>query len=67
MKVNEIVDGLANLTPADAGNLTFISSDENIVFVTDGAILARSKGNANVTVSFAGNDKYAAALNRFGA
>ena len=64
LKVNEIVDGLANLTPADAGNLTFISSDENIVFVTDGAILARSKGNANVTVSFAGNDKYAAALNR---
>ena len=64
LKVNEIVDGLANLTPADAGNLTFISSDEDIVFVTDGAILARSKGNANVTVSFAGNDKYAAALNR---
>ena len=64
LKVNEIVYGLANLTPADAGNLTFISSDENIVFVTDGAILARSKGNANVTVSFAGNDKYAAALNR---
>ena len=64
LKVNEIVDGLANLTPADAGNLTFISSDENIVFVADGAILARSKGNATVTVSFAGNDKYAAALNR---
>ena len=64
LKVNEIVDGLANLTPADAGNLTFISSDENIVFVADGKILARSKGNATVTVSFAGNDKYAAALNR---
>ena len=64
LKVNEIVDGLANLTPADAGNLTFISSDEDIIFVTDGAILARSKGNATVTVSFAGNDKYAAALNR---
>ena len=64
LKVNEIVYGLANLTPADAGNLTFISSDENIVFVADDAILARSKGNATVTVSFAGNDKYAAALNR---
>ena len=64
LKVNEIVDGLANLTPADAGNLTFISSDENIVFVADGTILARSKGNTTVTVSFAGNDKYAAALNR---
>ena len=64
LKVNEIVDGLANLTPADAGNLTFISSDEDIVFVADGRILARGKGNATVTVSFAGNDKYAAALNR---
>ena len=64
LKVNEIVDSLANLTPADAGNLTFTSSDEDIVFVADGVILARGKGNANVTVSFAGNDKYAAALNR---
>ena len=64
LKVNDMVDGLANLTPADAGNLTFISSDEDIVFVADGVILARGKGSANVTVSFAGNDKYAAALNR---
>ncbi|WP_410320317.1 Ig-like domain-containing protein [Methanobrevibacter sp.] len=64
LKVNEIVDGLANLTPADAGNLTFISSDEDIVFVADGRILTRGKGNANVTVSFAGNDKYEAALNK---
>ena len=64
LKVNNMVDGLANLTPADAGNLTFISSDENIVFVADGVILARGKGSANVTVSFAGNDKYEAALNR---
>ncbi len=64
LKVNDIVGGLANLTPADAGNLTFISSDEDIVFVADGRILARGKGNATVTVSFAGNDKYAAALNR---
>lgn len=64
LKVNEIVDGLANLTPANAGNLTFTSSDEDIVFVADGVILARGKGSANVTVSFAGNDKYAAALNR---
>ena len=64
LKVNEIVYGLANLTPANAGNLTFTSSDEDIVFVADGVILARGKGSANVTVSFAGNDKYAAALNR---
>ncbi len=64
LKVNEIVDGLANLTPANVGNLTFTSSDEDIVFVADGVILARGKGSANVTVSFAGNDKYAAALNR---
>ena len=64
LKVNDMVDGLANLTPADAGNLTFISSDENIVFVAENIILAYGKGNATVTVSFAGNDKYAAAENK---
>ena len=64
LKVNDMVDGLANLTPADAGNLTFISSDEEVVFVADGMILAYSKGTATVTVSFEGNDKYAAAENR---
>ena len=64
LKVNDMVDGLANLTPADAGNLTFISSDEEVVFVADGMILAYGKGTATVTVSFEGNDKYAAAENK---
>ena len=64
LKVYDVFDGLANLTPADAGNLTFVSSDEDIVFVAGNIILAYGKGNATVTVSFAGNDKYAAAENK---
>ena len=64
LKVYDVFEGLANLTPADAGNLTFISSDEDIVFVAENMILAFGKGTATVTVSFAGNDKYAAAENK---
>ena len=53
---------MANLAPADAGNLNFSSSNESVVKVTAGGlIIALGKGNADVTVSFAGNDKYAAA------
>ena len=65
LKVYGIADGLANLTPADAGKLTYTSDDESIVLVDEaGLIFARGKGTATVTVSFAGNDKYAAAENR---
>ena len=64
LKVNDILGDLANLTPSEAGNLTFSSSNEDIVFTADGIILARAKGSATVTVSFNGNDKYAAALNK---
>ena len=62
LKVGNISDSMANLAPADAGNLNFSSSNESVVKVTAGGlIIALGKGNANVTVSFAGNDKYAAA------
>ncbi|WP_405267483.1 right-handed parallel beta-helix repeat-containing protein, partial [Methanobrevibacter sp.] len=64
LKVNEWVSDVANLTPAEAGNLTFVSSDESIVLASDGMIFAQGKGSATVTVSFAGNDKYVAALNK---
>ena len=56
--VNVIV---ATLTPADAGNVTFASSDDSIVIVDElGNVIANGKGQAIITVSFAGNDKYAA-------
>ena len=64
LKVNDIVEDVVYLTPAEAGNLTYVSSNENITLAADGMILARGKGSATVTVSFAGNDKYAAALNK---
>ncbi|WP_407415415.1 Ig domain-containing protein, partial [Methanobrevibacter sp.] len=51
----------ANLTPADAGNLTFVSSNPKVVNVTaDGLIIAVGEGNANITVSFPGTEEYAA-------
>ena len=50
---------VATLTPADAGNVTYTSSDDSIVTVNaDGKVFAVSEGNATVTVSYAGDDKY---------
>ena len=54
-----------NLTPAGAGNLTFTSSDGDLVFVEDNVtIVANSQGQAIITVSFAGNENYTAAENK---
>ena len=64
LKVKDIGYSLANLTPAGAGNLTYVSSNESVVVVVDGAYLACGKGTAIITVSFAGNENYAAAENR---
>ena len=51
----------AELTPGDAGNLTFTSSDESVVTVdTNGNLVAVGEGEAVITVSFAGDNKYAA-------
>ena len=56
---------LATLAPADAGNVTFTSSNESIVKVDDyGNVIALCKGQAIITVSFAGNRIYAAAENK---
>ena len=64
LKVGDISDCVANLIPADAGNLTFNSNNENVVKVTaEGLIIAVEKGNTTVNISFAGNDKYNAAKN----
>jgi len=54
----------ATLTPADAGNLTFTSSNITVVEVKDGIIEAVGEGSAIITVSFAGSDDYAAADNK---
>ena len=65
LKVGDEVTDLANLTPAGAGNLTFTSSNEDLVFVEDNVtIVANSQGQAIITVSFAGNENYAAAENK---
>ncbi len=55
----------ANLTPPEAGNVTFTSSGENIVTVDNqGNVIAEGKGQAIITISFAGDNKYAAAENK---
>ena len=65
LKVGDEVPVLVNLTPAGAGNLTFTSSDEDLVFVEDNVtIVANSQGQAIITVSFAGNENYTAAENK---
>lgn len=61
LHVNEEVDSGASLTPAVAGNLTYTTSNSNVVRVKDGKIVAVGVGSAVVTVSFAGNDIYVAA------
>ena len=57
---DSVVTG-AKLTPADVGELTFTSSNITVAKVEDGKIIAVGEGSAIITVSFAGNDDYAAA------
>ena len=61
LKVEESVDVGASLNPAAAGALTFSSNNDSVAKVEDGKIVAYAKGNAVITVSYGGNDKYAAA------
>ncbi len=61
LTVNDEIATGASLTPAEAGNLVYSSSDEEVAKVVDGKIKALAAGTATITVSFAGNDKYAAA------
>jgi len=64
LKAGDEVSVLANLTPADAGNLTYTSSNESVAIVQDGKIIAAGVGQALITVSFEGNDNYNAAENK---
>ena len=61
------VDDEANityeLTPEDAeGDVRFMSNDTGVVYVDaeTGIIVARGEGTATISVSFFGDDKYAA-------
>ena len=64
LTINDEFSAGATLTPADAGELIYTSTDEKIVKVVDGMIVAVGAGNAAVSVSFAGNGKYDAAENK---
>ena len=54
----------ATLTPPDAGNLTYTSSNPSVAIVENGKIKGIRQGEANITVSFAGNENYTAAENK---
>ena len=64
LKVDGEIETGATLTPADAGNLTYTVSNPSIVKVDGGKIIALAEGEAIITVSFAGDNKYAAAENK---
>lgn len=61
LDVNDEISSGATLTPAEAGSLTYSSDKESVAVVVDGVIKAVGEGTATITVSFAGNGKYAAA------
>ncbi|WP_298523728.1 Ig-like domain-containing protein [uncultured Methanobrevibacter sp.] len=64
LKVNGNVSSGATLNPDEAGNLTYTSSNSTVAIVENGEIKALAKGTTNITVSFAGDDEYAAAQYR---
>ena len=56
---NDQLDIGALLDPANAGSLSYASSNESVVAIDgSGKMVALGLGEANVTVSFAGNNKY---------
>ena len=61
--LDEVPSG-ATLTPEDAGNLTYVSNNSKVAIVENGKIKALAKGAATITVSFAGNENYTAAVNK---
>ena len=64
LKVGKSSSVTAKLTPAEAGKVTFTSSDKSVVTVDkNGKVVAVGEGEANIIVSYAGNDKYNAAKN----
>ena len=64
LKVDGEIETGATLIPANAGNLTYTINNPSIVKIEDSKIIALKDGNAIITVSFKGNNKYAAAKNK---
>ncbi|MEE0025455.1 Ig-like domain-containing protein, partial [Methanobrevibacter sp.] len=64
LEVNDEIPTGATLSPDDAGNLTYDLSNDGIVKIEDGEIIALKEGNVTITVSFKGNNKYLAAENK---
>ena len=64
VKVLEFIPDVATLDPAEAGNLSYSSSNSSVAVIFKDRIIPVGTGQANITVSFAGNDIYAAAENK---
>ena len=64
VKVLEYIPDVATLDPAEAGNLSYSSSNSSVAVIFKDRIIPVGTGQANITVSFAGNDIYAAAENK---
>ena len=62
--IDDEVSSAASLTPSDAGNLTYTSSNNKVAKVENGTIIAISEGTATITASFPGDDEYATAKNK---
>ena len=64
VKVLEFIPDVATLDPAEAGNLSYSSSNSSVAVIFKDRIIPVGTGQANITVSFAGNDIYAATENK---
>ena len=64
LNVNDEIASGASLSPAAAGSLTYTSSNPSVAIVENGTIKALAAGTATITVSFAGNDNYSAAVSK---
>ena len=64
MNATDIVGGSIAYLEPDVGNLTYASSNEDVVIVKDNEFIAVGAGKANITVSFTGNENYAPSMNK---
>ena len=61
LNVTDKISSGATLTPIDAGSLTYTSNDPDVAVVEGGMIKGLKEGTVIISVSFAGDDKYAPA------
>ncbi len=62
LNVSESVSAGAALNPPEAGNLTYTSTNTSVAVVENGIIKGLKEGTAIITVSFAGDERYAPAV-----